>query len=60
MKLEQRIDLLSRLGEYCLSTDPAWEAAKRQAHAVNGWFIPDGATKRLGEMEFEESLGFDF
>jgi inosine/xanthosine triphosphate pyrophosphatase family protein len=26
----------------------------------NGWFIPDGATKRLGEMEFEESLGFDF
>jgi dephospho-CoA kinase/inosine/xanthosine triphosphate pyrophosphatase family protein len=26
----------------------------------NGWFIPDGATKRLGEMEFEEALGFDF
>ena len=25
-----------------------------------GWFIPDGATKRLGEMEFEEALGFDF
>jgi dephospho-CoA kinase len=23
-------------------------------------FIPDGATKRLGEMEFEESLAFDF
>ncbi|WBL78017.1 AAA family ATPase [Bradyrhizobium xenonodulans] len=26
----------------------------------NGWFIPQGATKRLGEMEFEESLSFDF
>jgi inosine/xanthosine triphosphate pyrophosphatase family protein/dephospho-CoA kinase len=26
----------------------------------NGWFIPDGVTKRLGEMEFEESLAFDF
>jgi inosine/xanthosine triphosphate pyrophosphatase family protein/dephospho-CoA kinase len=26
----------------------------------NGWFIPKGATKRLGEMEFEESLEFDF
>jgi dephospho-CoA kinase/inosine/xanthosine triphosphate pyrophosphatase family protein len=26
----------------------------------NGWFIPEGATKRLGEMEFEESLDFDF
>jgi dephospho-CoA kinase/inosine/xanthosine triphosphate pyrophosphatase family protein len=26
----------------------------------NGWFIPDGSSKRLGEMEFEESLIFDF
>jgi dephospho-CoA kinase/inosine/xanthosine triphosphate pyrophosphatase family protein len=26
----------------------------------NGWFIPNGATKRLGDMEFEESLEFDF
>ncbi len=26
----------------------------------NGWFIPDGATRRLGEMEFEESLLHDF
>jgi inosine/xanthosine triphosphate pyrophosphatase family protein len=26
----------------------------------NGWIIPDGATKRLGEMEFEESLHHDF
>ncbi len=26
----------------------------------NGWFIPDGTNRRLGEMEFEESLAFDF
>jgi dephospho-CoA kinase/inosine/xanthosine triphosphate pyrophosphatase family protein len=26
----------------------------------NGWFVPDGAKKRLGEMSFEESLRFDF
>ena len=26
----------------------------------NGWFVPDGATKRLGEMSFEESWPFDF
>jgi inosine/xanthosine triphosphate pyrophosphatase family protein/dephospho-CoA kinase len=26
----------------------------------NGWFVPDGATRRLGEMEFEDSLAFDF
>jgi len=25
-----------------------------------GWFIPENTTKRLGEMEFEESLAFDF
>ncbi len=26
----------------------------------NGWFIPEGSNRRLGEMEFEESLAFDF
>lgn len=26
----------------------------------NGWFIPDGTNRRLGEMEFEEALEFDF
>lgn len=40
MKLEQRIDLLAGLGEYCFSKAPAWEAARQRAHALNGWFIP--------------------
>ena len=26
----------------------------------NGWFIPQGATKRLGEMPVEQSLNYDF
>jgi inosine/xanthosine triphosphate pyrophosphatase family protein len=26
----------------------------------NGWFVPNGSNKRLGEMEFEESLEYDF
>lgn len=26
----------------------------------NGWFIPDGATKRLAEMDLETSLEYDF
>lgn len=26
----------------------------------NGWFVPDGGLKRLGEMSFEESLEYDF
>ncbi|HXB07574.1 MAG TPA: hypothetical protein VNW04_10670, partial [Puia sp.] len=41
MYLEQRIDLLVGLGEYCLSKAPAWEAAKDRAHMGNGWFIPE-------------------
>lgn len=26
----------------------------------NGWFVPEGATKPLGEMSIEEAWGFDF
>ena len=29
-------------------------------NTFNGWFIPDGSDKALGQMEFEESLKFDF
>jgi inosine/xanthosine triphosphate pyrophosphatase family protein/dephospho-CoA kinase len=29
-------------------------------HSFNGWFIPDGSTKTLGEMTFEESWYHDF
>lgn len=29
-------------------------------NTFNGWFVPDGSLKRLGEMEFEESLEYDF
>ena len=41
MNLEQRIDLLARLGEYCVSESPGWSAAKRQASAANPWFTPE-------------------
>jgi len=41
MNLEQRIDLLAQLGDYCLSGSPALETAKHKAHAENGWFIPE-------------------
>src|ERR1700716_3500764 len=41
MNLEQRIGLLAKLGNYCLSDDPAWEAARQRAHAENGWFTPE-------------------
>jgi hypothetical protein len=47
MKLEQRIDLLKSLGKYCLSSEPAWEEAKRKANAANGWFIPEFVDEAL-------------
>ena len=41
MNLEQRIDLLAQLGDYCLSGAPALETAKYKAHTENGWFTPE-------------------
>src|ERR1700760_1186052 len=41
MNLDQRIDLLAELGNYCISTDPAWLAAQRRAYAANSWFTPE-------------------
>ena len=41
MNLQYRIDLLSRLGEYILSKNGEWAAAKERASRENGWFIPE-------------------
>lgn len=43
MKLQQRIDLLSELGQYILSADEQWQLAKEKAGNENSWFIPDFA-----------------
>src|ERR1043165_820288 len=40
MNLPHRIDLLARLGEYILSTEPSWIQAREKASYENGWFIP--------------------
>jgi len=45
-------------------TAPAFKASEQfpwlSPTNFNGWFIPDGATKRLGEMSFDEAFYFDF
>jgi hypothetical protein len=41
MNLEQRIDLLAELGDYCLSAAPAWVEAQCRAEAENKWFTGD-------------------
>ncbi len=51
MTQNRRIELLAQLGEYMLSTDPAWLAAKEQAGRQNSWFIPafiETATHHIG------------
>lgn len=41
MILQERIEILSRLGEYLSSNDPEWELIKERAHRENQWFIPE-------------------
>lgn len=49
----------------CVAKDPPTFTASPQypwltPDTFNGWFVPDGTNRRLGEMEFEESLAYDF
>lgn len=41
MNLPYRIDLLARLGEYMLSNEDDWMAAKTRATVSNGWFTEE-------------------
>ncbi|MDB5251252.1 MAG: acyl-CoA reductase, partial [Flaviaesturariibacter sp.] len=41
MNLQERCDLLIRLGIYMAGKDEAWLAAKDKAHRENAWFIPE-------------------
>ncbi len=41
MDLENRISLLVELGEFMLSDDASWKAAKNRTFQYNSWFIPD-------------------
>jgi len=41
MNLQQRIVLLTRLGEYILKNDDNWQAIKHKAHLQNSWFTPE-------------------
>jgi len=50
MNLQYRIDLLTRLGDYILSPDPDWQAAKEKAGLENGWFIPEFVKAATGHI----------
>ncbi len=38
MNLQERIKILTELGKYILSNDPAWQTAKQVAYQKNPWF----------------------
>jgi hypothetical protein len=41
MELQERISLLTRLGEYIESNSEAWQADKYKAFTQNGWFVEE-------------------
>jgi hypothetical protein len=52
MNLQQRVELMEKLGVYILSNDQEWQQAKRQASLENNWFIPefvDLQSKNIGK-----------
>lgn len=50
MTIQQRIDLLVRLGEYMTSDDPAWQQARQKAFQQNNWFIPEFVDKAVNNI----------
>jgi len=59
MNLQRRIDLLTGLGEWMQSNDPAWLEAKKKATAENPWFIPEfieQAIKNIVESFLQKNI----
>jgi hypothetical protein len=53
MNLQQRIDLLIRLGDYILENNESWQQAKQQAERHNNWFnieFTDLATGKIAAL----------
>jgi hypothetical protein len=50
MNLQQRLQLLNRLGEYIIQNGDNWQAAKEKAYRQNGWFTPEFIDLAAGNM----------
>ena len=50
MKLQDRISLLTRLGDYMQSQEPEWLAVQERASRENGWFIPSFITTAVNSI----------
>ena len=63
MNVQQRIDLLVRLGQYILSEDSYWTWAKQKAEQANKWFtqqFTDQATTTIAEQFLQAGKLTDF
>ena len=61
MNLQQRIGLVTRLGEWMQGNDPLWLEAKKKATLENGWFIPgfvELAVKNIAENFLQKKILF--
>ncbi|BFG70088.1 acyl-CoA reductase [Sediminibacterium sp. KACHI17] len=50
MILQERIQLLARLGEYMLNKDEEWTAIQARAYRENAWFIPEFIEKAVTQI----------
>lgn len=50
MILQERIQLLARLGEYILNKDEEWTAIQARAYRENAWFIPEFIEKAVTQI----------
>ncbi len=63
MNLQERINLLARLGEYMLSDSETWVGMKERAHRENSWFLPefiDRATINIASAYLKEDALVQF
>jgi len=50
MILQERIQLLARLGEYMLNKEEEWLAVQERAYRENAWFIPEFMEKSIHQI----------
>jgi hypothetical protein len=58
MNLQERISLLSRLGEYMLSDSETWKGIRERASRENSWFLPefiDSSTKHIATAFLQQN-----
>ncbi len=59
MILQERIELLCRLGQYINSNDQEWLAVKERAYNQNQWFVPEfieSATSNIAQHFLQKTL----